>query len=113
MKGVPFGGMAAVNDDLRDRAAHELEAAVARLGIEGAETQLRIGDAEAVLADASESLDLLLLGSRGYGPMHAVIVGGVSGRLVREAACPVIVFPRTAGHVADDSVLATAAAVKD
>ena len=30
----------------------------------------------------------------------AVLVGGVAGRVVREAACPVIVLPRKAGHVA-------------
>ena len=113
MKGVPFGGMAAHNDELRDHAAKELEAAVTRLGVEGAEAQLTIGDAETVLADASESLDLLLLGSRGYGPMHAVVVGGVAGRLVREAACPVMVFPRTAAHTAEDSLFAHAATVTD
>ncbi len=39
------------------------------------------------------------------------MVGGVSGRLVREAACPVIVFPRSAGGTEDESLFATAAAV--
>ena len=34
------------------------------------------------------------MGSRGYGPLRAVLLGSVSGRLVREAACPVIVVPR-------------------
>ena len=48
-----------------------------------------------ILAEASEDLDLLLVGSRGYGPLHSVVVGGVAGRVVREAACPVIVLPRT------------------
>ena len=50
-------------------------------------------------------------GSRGYGPMHAVMVGGVSGQLVREAACPVIVFPRSAGDAEDASLFAKTAAV--
>ncbi len=39
------------------------------------------------------------------------MVGGVSGRLVREAACPVVVFPRSAGETEDASLFATAAAV--
>ena len=33
-------------------------------------------------------LDLLVCGSRGYGPVHAVMLGGVSRALVDEAACP-------------------------
>ena len=46
---------------------------------------------------AQRDFDLLFIGSRGYGPLRAVMVGGVSGRLVREAACLVVVFPRSAG----------------
>jgi hypothetical protein len=34
------------------------------------------------------------LGSRGYGPLRAVLLGGVSRRLMVEAHCPVIVVPR-------------------
>jgi nucleotide-binding universal stress UspA family protein len=40
------------------------------------------------------SLDLLVTGSRGYGPLHAVVTGGVTGRVLRDAKCPVIVLPR-------------------
>ena len=42
----------------------------------------------------SATLDLLVTGSRGYGPLRSVLVGGVSGRLMRSAQCPVIVVPR-------------------
>ena len=62
-----------------------------------------------ILADASEELDLLVLGSRGYGPLHSVLVGGVAGRVVREAACPVLVLPRKAGHVQEGSLFAETA----
>lgn len=48
------------------------------------------------LISASEDLDLLICGSRGYGPLHSVLVGGLSGQLIRSAACPVIVTPRGA-----------------
>ena len=47
-----------------------------------------------------EELDLIVTGSRGYGPLRAVLVGGVSGRLLRRAHCPVIVVPRGAEHAA-------------
>ena len=45
-------------------------------------------------ASAARELDLLVCGSRGYGPLRSVLVGGVSGRLMRSAHCPVIVVPR-------------------
>jgi nucleotide-binding universal stress UspA family protein len=53
------------------------------------------GDPEAVLAEQTKSVDLMIVGSRGYGPHRAVLLGSVSGRLVRDAACPVIVLPRS------------------
>jgi nucleotide-binding universal stress UspA family protein len=52
------------------------------------------GDAERQLAEQTINVDLMVTGSRGYGPHRAVLLGSVSGRLVRDAACPVIVVPR-------------------
>ena len=75
----------------------------------GVEAEFTVGDPAHILTEASEQLDLLVVGSRGYGPMHAVMVGGVAGRLVREAACPVIVVPRDAGHTEADSLFAKTA----
>ncbi|MDP9134842.1 MAG: universal stress protein [Actinomycetota bacterium] len=101
------------NDALHDRAAADLDAAVATIETEPrAEKFFAVGDAADILAEASEQLDLLFVGSRGYGPLHAVMVGGVSGRLVREAACPVIVLPRTAGHTEEDSLFTRATALQ-
>ncbi len=53
-----------------------------------------LGDPVADLVNQTEDADLLVLGSRGYGPRRAVLLGGVSGRVVRKSACPVIVVPR-------------------
>jgi nucleotide-binding universal stress UspA family protein len=44
----------------------------------------------------SSELDLLFIGSRGYGPLQAVVLGGTNGPLMREAHCPVIALPRGA-----------------
>jgi nucleotide-binding universal stress UspA family protein len=108
-RGVAMGH-AAYYETLHEQAAQELEAAVAKLDADPrGEPFFAEGEPAAILAEASEGLDLLVLGSRGYGPLHAVLVGGVSGRLVREAACPVIVLPRKAGHVQEDSLFASAA----
>jgi len=46
------------------------------------------------LVRVSENLDILVCGSRGYGPLRAVVLGGVSRRVAAEAHCPVIVLPR-------------------
>ena len=62
------------------------------------------------LAIQSEGLDLLLLGSRGYGPLRAVLLGGVSHVVVRQAACPVIVLPRGARNGVDELFPAAAEA---
>jgi nucleotide-binding universal stress UspA family protein len=105
-----FSGMSSYNDSLQERAGEELEDAVARIGADGAEATLETGNAANVLADASDAFDLLFIGSRGYGPLRAVMVGGVSGRIVREASCPVVVFPRSAGEIEEASLFAATAA---
>jgi nucleotide-binding universal stress UspA family protein len=107
---VAVGGLASYNLTLRNRASMELDAAVASIESEPEiDAQFVVGDPVRILAAASEELDLLVVGSRGYGPMHAVLVGGVSGRLVTEASCPVVVFPRGAGEIDDHALFATTA----
>ena len=54
------------------------------------------GKAADVLVEATADFDLLVLGSRGYGPLKRVLLGGVSAKVVDEAACPVLVVPRPA-----------------
>ena len=49
----------------------------------------------ALEAEAERDTDLLVLGSRGYGPLHRVLTGSVSTQLLRSAACPVMVVPRS------------------
>jgi nucleotide-binding universal stress UspA family protein len=56
-------------------------------------------DPRSVIASASEGLDLLLMGSRGYGPLGRVLLGGVSSKVIREAGCPVLVTPRSSTDI--------------
>jgi hypothetical protein len=44
---------------------------------------------------ASENLDLLVLGSRRWGPVKRLALGSTSERVIRHTACPVLVPPRT------------------
>jgi nucleotide-binding universal stress UspA family protein len=73
------------------------------------------GSAAAELAGYCGPDDLLLVGSRSYGPLARTLLGSVSSTLIHEAPCPVLVVPRP-HHVqpedagtdaADDAALAT------
>jgi nucleotide-binding universal stress UspA family protein len=58
---------------------------------------LEKGDPVKKLLEAAEmGVDLLVLGSRGFGPVMRLLIGSVSSRVIRGAACPVMVVPRPA-----------------
>jgi nucleotide-binding universal stress UspA family protein len=82
----------AVADDAHNYVQGYLDAIVAELP--GAAGVRLDGIPFQALATRSEGLDLLVTGSRGYGPLRSVLVGGCSGPLLRTAACPVVVVPR-------------------
>jgi nucleotide-binding universal stress UspA family protein len=81
----------------RNRAQLEgtLTAAIAELdqGVR-AEGEVLVDDPADALVDVSQHLDLLVMGSRGYAPGLAVLLGGVSRRVTTKARCPVLVVPR-------------------
>jgi nucleotide-binding universal stress UspA family protein len=54
------------------------------------------GNPAALLAEQGLELDLLVVGSRGYGALGRTLLGGVSAEVMRTAPCPVIVVPRHA-----------------
>lgn len=87
------------------------EATAGQTGVE-VEPDVSVGDPADFLIAVSENLDLLVCGSRGYGPARAVLLGGVSRRVATEAHCPVIVLARGAETgleaLIDDQVGATA-----
>jgi nucleotide-binding universal stress UspA family protein len=58
---------------------------------------LERGDPVEKLLEVSEvGIDLLVLGSRGFGPVMRLLIGSVSSRVIRAAGCPVLVVPRPA-----------------
>ena len=90
---LPTGRTAgpSVNEVLRA----ELRGALAEAsGAPGEEERFLEGSAAEALAAESADLDLLVTGSRGYGPRAAVLLGTTTHALMRTAACPVLVLPR-------------------
>jgi nucleotide-binding universal stress UspA family protein len=72
-----------------EQARHELDP--------GLEVGARVltGTTAAALSEACESgVDLLCVGSRGYGTAARVLLGSVSTQLVREAPSPLLIVPR-------------------
>jgi nucleotide-binding universal stress UspA family protein len=55
------------------------------------------------LAAFGEEVDILVLGSRDYGPMRRLALGSTSDYLERHARCPLLVLPRIATSPAEDS----------
>jgi len=74
------------------RAQAALTKALAGAGAD-AKSHVQEGDPASVLTSASASLDALVCGSRGYGPITAVLLGSVTRSLAQQAQCALIVVP--------------------
>jgi nucleotide-binding universal stress UspA family protein len=83
----------------RARYQASLDAALATLpaGVEATGEVLSGDVVECLAALDDRDVDVLVTGSRGYGPVRRVLLGGVSARLIRRAAAPVVVVPRGTG----------------
>ncbi|HEX7298285.1 MAG TPA: universal stress protein [Solirubrobacteraceae bacterium] len=68
---------------------------VDELGAEGS-GEIVIGSPVEELVEFSRGVDVLVVGSRGWGPVRRLLLGSTAERLVREASCAVIVVPRAA-----------------
>ncbi|MBV8954895.1 MAG: universal stress protein [Solirubrobacterales bacterium] len=64
--------------------------------IEDAEPHAAYGKPAEELALYSASLDLLVIGSRSYGPIGRLVHGSVAQQLARTARCPLLVLTRAA-----------------
>ena len=95
-----FGEAAMILEDLTHSERDWLESAIARVraGLPAGlpvDVHLREGSpSRELIADTEDGADLLVLGSRGYGPVGRVLLGGTASRVAARAACPVLVLPR-------------------
>lgn len=91
-------------DEIQRQALNEVDPA-----IDLRRRRLRGGAAEAIVEACAQGVDLLVVGSRGYGTVERVLLGSTSTSLIRAATCPVLVVPRPSargrGHHGTSSVL--------
>jgi len=94
----PYGD-ARLSELQRRRAIQDagqlVEGIVAALPRAAPETRLVSGEPVETLTAMcrDEAADLLIVGSRGRGPLAAALLGSVSARLASSAECPVVVVP--------------------
>jgi hypothetical protein len=68
-----------------------------RCGLDGVEGRVAVGAPGDELVAFGDEVDLLVVGSRGRGPLRRLILGSTSLHLTREARCPLLIIPRPAG----------------
>jgi nucleotide-binding universal stress UspA family protein len=86
---------AAIDARLGDDARAIVQAAkdwLAKAGVT-ATAEMRVGAADAVIADAAKDrhADLIVMGSHGRTGLDRLLVGSVSERVIGRATCPVMV----------------------
>jgi nucleotide-binding universal stress UspA family protein len=85
------------NGNLTESAPAMVQQARARItALGGIEPHAAYGVPSEELALYSASLDLLVVGSRGYGPVGRLVHGSTSRQLARTARCPLLVLTRDA-----------------
>ena len=90
----------ALQESLEKVAREELEQATADLGVP-VTTDVVVGLTNTEMEGLSSAVDVLVLGSRGWGTAKRVLIGSTADRLANTAHCPLVVVPRGTGARAD------------
>ena len=81
--------------------------------IKGVAGEVVYGDPSEELAAFANDLDLLIVGSRGHGPIGRLLSGSSSTYLARRCPCPLIVVPRRLTEPRSQAPAASAADAHD
>ena len=96
---IPLFAEAAWSDgaivDYRLEAEELISRTLAALDVDAVGKAVVGGPVE-TLVEFTHRVNLLVVGSRGWGPIRRILLGSTAARLIREAACPVLVLPRGA-----------------
>jgi nucleotide-binding universal stress UspA family protein len=98
---VPAGrAPQAITDEVRAHMQEALDTAMTRVygttTADRVDTKVAYGHPAMVLVTEAESADLLVVGNRGHGQFHGMLLGSVSIHCVTAAGCPVVVVRGTA-----------------
>jgi nucleotide-binding universal stress UspA family protein len=84
-----------INDQVRETVQATLDKALAEVfgsaTPPGVDTKIAYGHPAMVLVNESLGADLLVVGNRGHGAFHGMLLGSVSIHCVTNATCPVVV----------------------
>jgi nucleotide-binding universal stress UspA family protein len=85
-----------MQEDAKQEARTKLDEQMQQVGQtagEVAEMHARVGRPDAEIVGLADELDagLIVLGSRGLGPLRRALMGSVSDSVVRHAQCPVLI----------------------
>ncbi len=88
-------GITVSQEELDRNAELVLEAATAGIDTSGVSLKKRIdsGHPVSIILDEiqKENIDLVIMGSHGYGPITGSVLGSVSQRVLQRAECPVMI----------------------
>jgi nucleotide-binding universal stress UspA family protein len=95
---VPLLATGEFHDYEREDKQRLLELALGRTptGLRSA-GRLLSGDAGRLLTEVSGEFDLIVTGSRAYGPLRRTVLGSTTRKLIASSGCPVLVLPRGVG----------------
>jgi nucleotide-binding universal stress UspA family protein len=93
---MPAEMRAEIVADLRRRLAD----AVSKRGHSELNPELLIGPTARTIVDGARerNVDLIVMGTHGRGGLAHLLLGSVAERVVRSAACPVLIVRPSAGH---------------
>jgi nucleotide-binding universal stress UspA family protein len=97
---VPLGITPSLSELEAATLAAERERVVQLLGDDGTGVVVHVcyGPSAQALIAASETADVLVVGSRGHGGFSSLVLGSVAEQVVRHAAVPVVVVRVTPEH---------------
>lgn len=85
----------AITDEVRAMMQETLDKALTEVygttSPDNVDTKAAYGHPAMVLVNESQGADLLVVGSRGHGAFHGMLLGSVSIHCVTNATCPVVV----------------------
>lgn len=79
-------------EQLQTQAEDELQELARSLRVDDVDVAIRIGPPSGVVLEASETADMVIIGSRGRGGFKGLLLGSVGGQVAAHSDCPVVVL---------------------